>query len=84
MPHEGVSKQVWNERLKRYAAGTFRFGQGNYPPSDSTWAKKIDNIKNCPAHKSRGQSTLFGGRVLCRCRFHPKKATPKKEVRTDM
>ena len=84
MPHEGLSKQVWNDRLKQYAAGTYAFGQGNHPPSDSPWAAKIHKIKNCPAHKSRGQSTLFGGRVSCRCGFHPKKATPKKKVSTDM
>ena len=80
MPRKLLTKQEWEDRLRGYAAGTFKFGTGNHPAADSPVAAKIRNIKRCPLHKSTGQRTLSAKKVNCICGYHTKKSTAKKKV----
>lgn len=81
MPKEGLGELEWQDRFRKFAAGTFKFGVGQAPPKGSKHAKRIDLIKRCPAHgHTAGQTTLGGSnkRPSCKCSYHPKKTTPKK------
>ena len=80
MPRKLLTKQEWEDRLRGYAAGAYKFGTGKHHAGNSPVAAKIRNIKRCPLHKLTGQRTLSAKKVNCICGYHTKKSTAKKKV----
>ena len=72
MPKTVLTAAEWKRRLSSYAQGEFSFGRGRRPPK---WAKELENINNCPRHRSVADTDPFGRKILCRCGYHvPKDA----------
>lgn len=67
MPKQGKSDAEWKTRLREYAEGKFKFGQGQRPPKNSRWAKDIGLIEKCPV---LCKTKLFGGISACNCGYH--------------
>ncbi len=70
MPKHGMSKREWNERLEKFAAGTFQFGRGQRPPKGSEAAKKLEKVERCPRHSNTSGVNLFGHKIVCVCGYH--------------
>jgi hypothetical protein len=68
MPKHGKSDVEWKSRLRDYAAGTFKFGQGQKPAKTSRWTKEICVIEKCPVKVCT--TNLFGKIVTCTCGYH--------------
>lgn len=73
MPKHVKSDAEWKARLRDYAAGNFKFGQGQKPPRTSRWATEIGVIDKCPAIVST--KNLFGVVVTCTCGHHVSPST---------
>ena len=70
MPKYGLTKREWEDRLEKYAAGTFQFGRGQRPPKGSERAKKLAKVEKCPRHLNKSLFNPLGQRIICVCGYH--------------
>lgn len=70
MPKDKLGDEIWIQRLRKFAIGEFKFGQGQYPPPGSKWRVAIDAIKKCTLFGAARRTDLFGNRLGCSCHYH--------------
>ena len=69
MPKTGKPDCYWNEVMRQYASGDFKFKTGQTPGSKK-WKNIRKQIDKCPCHMKINLTDLFGKSVVCRCGYH--------------
>lgn len=72
MPKAGLTTHQWNERLTKYAEGSFKFERGQKPPKGTKWANILDKIERCQRQISGSSRNVFGVPIKCTCNYHGK------------